>query len=309
MSNAARYIGRFAPSPTGPLHFGSLLAAAASYLQACSESGRWLLRIEDIDPPRAQEGAADAIIRGLEAYGFQWHGTVLYQSSNKHLHQNAVQLLQERGLAYRCSCSRRDLRNAESGPLGVIYPGTCRGGSSARQFAIRVLTHDVPVCFTDRLQGRHCQRLQSESGDFVVLRRDGMIAYHLAVVVDDAEQGITEVVRGIDLLDSTPRHIHLQQLLGLPTPAYLHIPVAENRLGQKLSKLTGAPALPVDEPRPVLVAALRALQLPVFSGLADGSLAEIWRWAAEHWQPEKLAGQRHVPAYSDPLVEPSNGLR
>lgn len=299
---AAAYTGRFAPSPTGPLHFGSLVAAVASYLQARSRKGRWLLRIEDIDPPREQAGATERILRALERYGFEWDGDVLYQSASRQRHLGAIDELRDRGLAYACGCSRRDLADAAQGPLGTIYPGTCRSGCDADEVAIRVLTDDDPISFADGLQGRQSMRLASESGDFIILRRDGLVAYHLAVTVDDADQGVTEIVRGIDLIDSTPRHIHLQRLLGLPTPRYLHIPVVENGLGQKLSKLTGAAEIPLDEPRPVLLRALEALGQPVPASLAGCSLAELWRHAVAHWDPRVLAGKQRILLGDDPMA-------
>lgn len=309
MSAPARYVGRFAPSPTGPLHFGSLLAAAASYLQARAAGGSWLLRIEDIDPPRAQQGADHLILTALERYGFQWDGEVIYQSRDEARHRAAVTDLLDRGLAYRCGCSRRDLATARQGPLGTVYPGTCRDGSDADEFAIRVRTHDRPIAFDDLLQGTVTQRLESESGDFIILRRDGLVAYHLAVVVDDAAQGVTEIVRGVDLLDSTPRHIHLQQLLELPVPRYLHIPVIENSDGQKLSKLTGAAALPLDDPRPVLLHALRLLSQPAPQALRDAPLADIWAHAVAHWEPQCLAGLRSLGTLTDaPMAEGRNQL-
>lgn len=303
MADSATYVGRFAPSPTGPLHFGSLLAAAASYLQARRAGGCWLLRVEDIDPPRAQPGATEAILAALEAYGFEWDGDVDYQSARRDRHLDVIESLQSGGLAYPCGCSRRDLEDAPVGPLGPVYPGTCRGGTTAREFALRLLTDDRDITFTDGLQGRRHHQLQSESGDFVILRRDGLVAYHLAVTVDDADQGVTEVVRGIDLLDSTPRHVYLQQVLELPTPRYLHIPVANNAEGQKLSKLTGAAALPVDDPKPTLVAALAALALPVPDDLVACSLADIWRFGREHWEPGRLAGRTAIAAGTGTLAD------
>ncbi|MGB5352524.1 MAG: tRNA glutamyl-Q(34) synthetase GluQRS [Woeseia sp.] len=308
MNSQAVYVGRFAPSPTGPLHFGSLLAAAASFLQARSNAGSWLLRIEDIDPPRAQAGATEAILQALEAYGLEWDGDVVYQSASRDRHLDAVDTLLARDLAYRCGCSRKDLADAAVGPLGTIYPGTCRNGSTADEAAIRVLTDNSSVKFVDVLQGRQEQRLQAESGDFVILRRDGLIAYNLAVVVDDAEEGITEVVRGIDLLDSTPRHIYLQRLLDLPTPRYLHIPVAENEQGQKLSKLTGAAGLPLAEPRPLIIKALQALGQAASDDLAACSTAEIWRWAIANWNPRAIAGQRSLTYPDAALAASENGL-
>lgn len=295
MTDRTTYTGRFAPSPTGPLHFGSLLAAMASYLEARSRGGRWLLRIEDIDPPREQPGASAAILRALEVYGFQWDSAVAYQSRNDSTHRRIIARLQESGLAYPCSCSRRDLAGAKAGPLGVVYPGTCRSGATGDDTAIRVKTDDAPVRFRDKLQGFQSQRLESESGDFVILRRDGLIAYHLAVVVDDFAQGVTHIVRGVDLMDSTPRQIYLQRVLGYKTPEYAHIPVAVNASGQKLSKLTGAKALPLDTVGPTLVSALRALEQNPPPDLADAAVESIWRWARDHWNVEALAGMGEIP--------------
>jgi len=288
------YVGRFAPSPTGPLHFGSLLAAVASYLQARTNQGRWLLRIEDIDPPREQPGADKLIISTLEAYGFAWDGDVYYQSRRREAHEALVQQLLDRGLAYPCSCSRRDLADGPEGTLGVIYPGTCRGGARAGDVAIRLRTGDEPVEFVDGLQGRQSMRLESEAGDFIIRRRDGLIAYHLAVVADDHDQGITEIVRGIDLLDSTPRQIHLQRQLGFETPGYLHIPVATNAAGQKLSKLTGAPAIDPVAVRGPLVRALEVLGQQPASDLESCNLDSIWDWAISHWRPSALTGQAQL---------------
>lgn len=303
--DATKYIGRFAPSPTGPLHFGSLLAAVASYLQARAMGGEWLLRIEDIDPPRAQPGADKTILRALEAYGFEWDGPVRYQSGNMERHREIVAGLLAQGHAYRCGCSRLDLAAARRGALGVIYPGTCRAGCDAPEAAIRVRTGDTPVVFDDLLQGRQSQCLESESGDFVVLRRDGLIAYQLAVVADDFDDNVSQVVRGIDLLDSTPRQIHLQRLLGYPPPEYAHIPVVLNAAGQKLSKATGARGIPVKDPRPTLIAALNALGQPVASDLASCDLESIWAWAGDRWTMDALAHRRHIP---DSLAAAENGL-
>ena len=288
------YVGRFAPTPSGPLHFGSLLAAAASYLDARKARGRWLLRIEDIDPPREMPGADKLIIDTLERYGFEWDGDVIYQSQSAAEHLAAAATLRERALAYPCSCSRKDLSAAARSVLGVIYPGTCRNGCKPGETALRVLTDDRPIVFEDRLQGRQSHRLNTESGDFIVLRRDGLVAYHLAVVVDDAAQGITDIVRGIDLLPSTPRHIHLQSLLNLPSPRYAHIPVAENEDGSKLSKLTGAQAVPNDDAVRVLLLALEALGQAPPEALKRDTLAAIWAWAVDHWAPEKLTGRTRI---------------
>jgi glutamyl-Q tRNA(Asp) synthetase len=284
------YVGRFAPSPTGPLHFGSLVTAVASYLQARSNNGRWLLRIEDIDPPREQVGAIEQIIAALEIYGFAWNGEIIFQSQTLPQHEQAISTLIANGQAYPCRCSRRDLADAPRGPLGIIYPGTCRNGCAEGKSAIRVRTDDTEIAFEDALQGRVSQRLESESGDFVIRRRDGLIAYHLAVVVDDEVQGVTEIVRGIDLQDSTPRQIWLQRLLGYRTPNYLHIPVITHADGDKLSKLTGAPGIPLKNVEKTLVAALVALQQQPPDTLAKMPLQDIWNWAIQNWQVEKLSG-------------------
>ncbi len=288
------YVGRFAPSPTGPLHFGSLVAAVASYLQARAHHGLWLLRIEDIDPPREQAGATDLIIAALEAYGFEWDGPIIYQSRNHAEHTAALASLLSRNLAYPCGCSRKDLADAPRGALGTIYPGTCRSGCDAPETAIRLHTDDEPITFDDALQGPQMQRLESESGDFVIRRRDGLIAYQLAVVVDDALQGVTEVVRGIDIMDSTPRQIWLQQLLDYATPAYMHFPVVTHPDGDKLSKLTGAPGIPREDPRPLLLASLAALQQDPPVALQAATVNEIWQWAILNWAPNSLIGMKAI---------------
>lgn len=284
-SEPAPYVGRFAPSPTGPLHFGSLVAAIASYLQAKTHAGRWLLRIEDIDPPREQAGATRSILEALEHYGFEWDGEVIYQSQSHASHVTALEQLRRRGLAYPCGCSRRDLANEPRGPLGTIYPGTCRNGCDAPETAIRLRTDDSAITFEDALQGEQTQHLESESGDFVVRRRDGLIAYQLAVVVDDEIEQVTEVVRGIDIMDSTQRQVWLQRLLGYRTPRYMHIPVMTHANGDKLSKLTGAPEISLDDIASTLVVALRALRQDPPDDLARSLLPDIWSWAVENWRP------------------------
>jgi glutamyl-Q tRNA(Asp) synthetase len=247
-----RYRGRFAPSPTGPLHFGSLVAALASACDARHAGGQWLLRIEDVDLPRNRPGADDAILRSLERYGFAWDGPVLRQSARNDAYRDALAILQRNGDVYRCACTRRELESAALGPGGErVYPGTCREGIPAAlagraQRAQRLaLAHDprAQIEFRDRLQGVQRQDLVAEVGDFVLQRADGLFAYQLAVVVDDDAQEITHVVRGADLLASTARQIYLQQRLGVPTPSYLHVPVAINARGEKLSKQTLAPAI------------------------------------------------------------------
>lgn len=301
------YVGRFAPSPTGPLHFGSLIAAVASFLEARKHDGRWLVRVEDIDPPRAQAGATDLILRALEAYGFEWDGPITYQSQSRAQHDDALEQLLNTNSAYRCGCSRRDLDDEPVGSLGSIYPGTCRNGSSAANTALRVRTTDEKLEFCDFLQGRQVHHLESESGDFIVLRKDGLVAYQLAVVVDDYLQGITDIVRGIDLMGSTPRQIWLQGLLGYPTPSYAHIPVAVNDKDQKLSKSHGAAAISSTEIGQTLHSALKTLQQRPPEGLRDGSVGEIWSWARESWDMATLKGETQILA-EQKLYQATNSL-
>lgn len=258
----ATYVGRFAPSPTGPLHFGSLVAALASYLEARAAGGKWLLRMEDLDPPRVQPGAADQIQRALERLGLEWDGPVLWQSRRTERYGAVIADLSRRGFAYPCSCTRKELEDSALAIDGSrIYPGTCRQGVAAGKSprSVRLRTHATPIGFEDRVQGGVEQRVEKESGDFVLLRADGLYAYQLAVVLDDFDQGVTEVVRGADLLDSTARQIHLQRILGAPTPRYAHVPVAVNAAGEKLSKQTGAAPLELSDPKRVLARARRFL--------------------------------------------------
>ena len=294
-----QYRGRYAPSPTGPLHFGSLVAAVGSYLEAKSRGGLWLLRMEDLDPPREQPGAADAILRTLDACGMGWDGKPLYQSRRKEAYRAALARLEAQGLVYACGCSRREIADSGLGPDGaLIYPGTCRNGLAPGKTprAIRVRVDHEPIEFEDALQGPIRQDLAAEVGDFVLLRADGLHAYQLAVVVDDAEQGITDVVRGADLLDSTPRQIYLQRLLGLRIPRYLHLPAAVNTAGEKLSKQTRA--APVDErdPVPALAQAMEFLGQAPPAQLCRAPLAEFWRWALAHWDAQRIPRRRSLPA-------------
>jgi len=288
------YRGRFAPSPTGPLHFGSLVAAVASYLQAHSKGGQWLLRIEDLDPPRELPGMAEDIVHTLLQHGFKPSEPVLRQSERLKLYEAVVDELLERGIAYPCSCTRREIRaHASPGRMGPIYPGTCRQRTthSRKARAVRVRTDSSRIKFSDALQGSNTCRLEPEAGDYLIRRGDGLIAYHLAVVVDDHAQGITEVVRGTDLLDSTPAQIHLQQILGLDTPAYMHFPVAVNHRGVKLSKQTGALPIASQNPAANLLSCLRFLRQDPPEGLESQPLQTIWDWAIGQWRPARLAGQ------------------
>jgi len=293
------YRGRFAPSPTGPLHFGSLVAAVGSYLEAKTRGGLWFLRMEDLDPPRERPGAAGAILRALEACGMTWDGEIMYQSRRSAAYAAAFARLQAQGLVYPCACTRREIADSSLNRDGaLIYPGTCRNGIAPGKTprAWRVRVDNTPIDFEDALQGTARQDLASEVGDFVLLRADGLYAYQLAVVVDDAEQGITDVVRGADLLDSTPRQIYLQRLLGLGTPRYLHLPAAVNAAGEKLSKQTRA--APVDErdPVPVLVQVMDFLGQVPPAELRRAPLAEFWRWALAHWDAKRIPRRRSLPA-------------
>jgi glutamyl-Q tRNA(Asp) synthetase len=271
-------VGRFAPSPTGPLHFGSLVAAVASWLDARRHGGRWLLRMEDLDPPREVPGAADAILRSLEAFGLHWDGPVLYQSTRHEAYREALAKLRASGMTYDCGCTRREVgKRGRPGLDGPVYPGTCRNGlpPGKRPRAVRVRTGPGVIGFADRMQGSIRQDLAREVGDFIICRADGLYAYQLAVVVDDAHQGITHVVRGADLLDSTPRQILLQRLLGLSTPAYLHHPLVLTPGGEKLSKQTHAPPVDDSDPVPALLRALRFLGETVPEHGEDGSVEEV----------------------------------
>jgi glutamyl-Q tRNA(Asp) synthetase len=294
-----QYRGRFAPSPTGPLHFGSLVAAVGSYLEAKSRGGEWLVRMEDLDPPREQPGAADAILRTLEACGMGWDGKLMYQSQRTEFYRAALARLETQGLVYPCACTRREIADSALGLDGaLIYPGTCRNGVAPGKTprATRVRVDHERIEFDDALQGKLSQDLAAEVGDFVLLRADGLHAYQLAVVVDDAEQRITDVVRGADLLDSTPRQIYLQRLLNLRTPHYLHLPAAVNAAGEKLSKQTRA--APVDEcdPVPALAQVMDYLGQAPPAQLRRTPLAEFWRWALVHWDPARIPRRRSLPA-------------
>jgi glutamyl-Q tRNA(Asp) synthetase len=293
----APYRGRFAPSPTGPLHFGSLIAAVASYCDARSQGGEWLVRIEDLDEPRSSRSAAETILKQLDTYGFRSDGPIVWQSERDVLYQAALERLVAAHLAFPCACSRRDLETAATGIGGEpIYPGTCRAGLAPGRAARswRAAVSDEAIGFRDRVRGWCEQRLAGDVGAFVLKRADGMFAYQLAVVVDDAAQGITHVVRGSDLLASTPRQIWLQRQLGLPTPEYLHHAVAIDAHGEKLSKQTSAPPLP-REPLPALLRAWEFLDQPPPHS-PPGSAAEFWRWAHSAWNPRLLPPVAMLPA-------------
>ena len=304
----ASYVGRFAPSPTGPLHVGSLVAAVASWLDARAVGGRWLVRMEDLDVPRCEPGAADTILSQLEAYGLHWDGAVLLQSQRDDAYAEALAALQSIGAVYPCACTRSQLADASRNHEGeIIYPGTCRNGLPAGTVARawRVRVPDVSTYFHDRIHGDLQQNLAHEVGDFIVKRADGLYAYQLAVVVDDAFQGITHVVRGADLLWNTPRQIYLQSLLGLPTPVYAHVPLITNAAGQKLSKQTLAPALPETGCGAVLTRALATLGHPPPDELAGAEPSEQLAWASAHWHIENVPTEA---AIANPVSTPENCL-
>ncbi len=274
------YTGRFAPSPTGDLHFGSLVAAVGSFLQARAHGGRWLVRIEDLDPPREVPGSAERILEDLERFQLSPDETVVWQGTRRAAHEAALDQLAAAGLLFPCACTRAEL------PPGP-YPGTCREGlpPGRKGRALRVRVPGDPIRFVDGVQGPVSESLAECCGDFVVRRADGLVAYQLAVVVDDAWQGVTEIVRGADLLDSTPRQVFLQRALGLPTPSYLHLPLARDPEGRKLSKSLGADPVRSMPPLDALGAAL------AFLGHAPpphGDLEARWAWAREHWDAGRV---------------------
>jgi glutamyl-Q tRNA(Asp) synthetase len=293
--------GRFAPSPTGPLHLGSLVAAVGSYLQASTQNGQWLLRIEDLDPPREQPGATEQIIKTLDQYGFEWDEAISYQSQRYEYYQNALEQLIRDDHCFACACSRKTVQT-QAEIMGVaphIYPGICRERSAINPSndAIRVRAHNQQIHFDDLLQGRQTIDLATEVGDFVIRRADGLYAYQLAVAVDDAAQGVTEVVRGSDLLSSTPHQYYLQQLLGYPHPQYLHLPLLINRQGEKLSKQTFAEAIEVKDAARNLVLVLQFLGQNPDIALARATPKDIWSWAMENWKIEA------IPPHSRSMIE------
>lgn len=294
------YRGRFAPSPTGELHFGSLVAAMGSYLDARSHSGEWYVRMEDLDRTREVKGAAKSILLTLEKLGFHWDGEVIYQSQRSAAYAEVVQSLIQARLAYPCGCSRKSIeKQAKYGAEGAIYPGNCRDGVAEGKThrTIRVYTTDEAITIEDSVQGRISQRLNREIGDFVIRRADGFHAYQLAVVIDDAWQGITDIIRGADLLSSTPRQYYLQQLLSLPHPAYAHLPLAVDDHGRKLSKqFRDAPVDP-KHPMDALLRALDFLNQPL-PPAPPQTIEAFWQWALSHWSLSYVPGRPQIPATS-----------
>ena len=294
-------VGRFAPSPTGPLHFGSLLTAVGSYCLARQAGGRWLLRIEDLDTPRVVPGAADTILHTLDALALHWDGEVLYQSRRTSRYAEALAILERKGLIYGCACSRKEILASapHPGEEGPIYPGLCRAGlpPGRRPRAWRLQVPARFVAVTDGVRGRQSQHLAEEVGDFVVRRADGLFAYQLAVVVDDADSGVTQVVRGQDLLTSTPRQIYLQECLGFPHPEYIHLPLALAADGKKICKRHGAVAIEPEKGGPLIAATLRFLGQTLPAELERAPAAEVLCWGVVHFDLSL------VPIRSRPLPE------
>ena len=291
-NSAEKYIGRFAPSPTGPVHLGTLIAAVGSYLQAKSNDGEWLIRMEDVDITRKVEGSDRDILHTLEAFGFEWQGDVLYQSQQTAHYQHALEQLIEQSLVFPCICSRKQLAATGSD----IYPGTCRTRKlpEESEHALRLIARDITIEFDDTIMGKQSQDISRECGDFVIRRRDGLFAYQLAVVVDDHLQNITEIVRGADLLDSTARQIYLQRLLGYSTPGYCHLPLAVDTNGNKISKSEGGAKVEIKHRQRLICDVLDFLGQKPPSDLADSHIHDIWRWAINHWDIRLVADREKI---------------
>jgi len=285
-------IGRFAPTPSGPLHFGSLVTALASYCHARSQQGQWLIRIEDVDTPRVVEGSVDQILTNLEYFGFEWDGEILYQSHQFDRYQAGLEQLLDQGLAFACECSRRTLREAKakSGPLGMIYPGTCRNKQlGLAGHSVRINTESSGTLgYRDQLYGEVAINIPEKSGDFVIRRADGIYAYHLAVVLDDELQDMNQIVRGADLLEATCLHLFLYQLFGFTAPEYLHVPLVRNIHGDKLSKQTGATAVEKNKASALLISALQVLGQPTEAGMQQAKPSEIVSYAVQSWDYERI---------------------
>lgn len=288
MTLHSSYIGRFAPSPTGPLHLGSLFSALASFLEARSQQGLWLLRIDDLDTPRNVQGATDAILRILDAFGLHWDKQIVYQSQHLAAYAEAVAKLSAMNLLYRCTCSRKSL--IDSNHTEAIYPNYCRNKSipASKDFALRIKTEPSNITFFDQLQGQITENMALQHGDFIIQRKDHIIAYQLAVVVDDHLQGINHVLRGADLLDSCAKQCYLQHCLNLPTPDYLHVPVITGKHGSKLSKQDFAPAVTQHNSHQTLFTLLHLLQQDPPADLHQASAPELLQWAISHWDKRKL---------------------
>ncbi len=287
-----QYIGRFAPSPTGPLHLGSLYAALASFLHARSNQGQWLLRIDDLDSYRNVIGAADSITQTLQIYGLIWDGAVHYQSADLESYQTVIQHLTTQDLVYPCNCTRKALAALNS----RIYSGNCRIHKPNVELphALRIKTKNRAIQFEDQLQGQQIDNMATQQGDFIVKRKDKIIAYQLAVVIDDAIQNISHVVRGYDLLDSTFKQIFLQQTLGYSTPEYCHVPIITDKNGDKLSKQTFAQAVSSENPHQTLFLLLDLLKQNPPNELKNASVSNLLSWGIEHWNPHQLKNIRTI---------------
>jgi glutamyl-Q tRNA(Asp) synthetase len=288
------YKGRFAPSPTGAVHFGTLVAAVGSYLQAIKNNGEWIVRMEDVDITRKVKGSDAEILNTLESFGFEWHGEIIYQSKQTKYYEDALQQLISQLLVFPCLCTRRLLTKTDSD----IYPGTCRNRKLAEknEHALRLFAKNIRTDFTDTVMGKQSQNMAQQCGDFIIKRRDGLFAYQLAVVVDDARQGITEIVRGADLLDSTSRQIYLQQLLGYATPAYCHLPLAIDAAGNKISKSEGAAKVDIKNREKLLCSVLAFLGQEPPADLSDCDINDIWKWAIDSWNINTVSLNKRRPA-------------
>jgi len=289
---ATIYRGRFAPSPTGPVHFGTLLAAVGSYLQAKKNSGEWIIRMEDVDITRKVAGSDMEILHTLEDFGFEWQKEVLYQSKQNEYYQHALEQLIKQSLVFPCVCSRKQLAKTGSD----IYPGTCRARKlpEKNEHALRLFARDIAIEFDDVVMGKQSQNMAQQCGDFVIKRRDGLFAYQLAVVVDDHLQNITEVVRGSDLLDSTPRQIYLQQLLNYPTPGYCHLPLAVDSNGNKISKSEGAAKVEIKNREKLICEVLKFLGQNPPPDLSDSNISDIWKWAVNNWNINQVTDSKEI---------------
>jgi glutamyl-Q tRNA(Asp) synthetase len=290
-------IGRFAPSPTGPLHLGSIYTALAGFLQARSQQGLWLLRIDDLDSPRNVKGSADSILKTLEAFGLYWDGDVYYQSRHIDIYNDVISDLQTNKLIYPCTCSRKTLTAGDRGQSqSDVYPGICRERQTLPDvpYALRIKTDKRIITFQDKLQGPVSHNLAEQDGDFIVKRKDRIIAYQFAVVIDDDLQHVNQIVRGFDLLDETPKQIYLQQLLGFHTPGYMHVPVIVDEQGYKLSKQTQAMAVGLTSPHRVIFELLVLLKQNPPIELQQAPVSELLSWAVEHWNPDVLKNAHAV---------------
>lgn len=291
-AGSTNYIGRFAPSPTGPLHFGSLFAAIASYVDAKTNAGKWLLRMEDLDPPREPQGAAEHILQQLCDFGLQWDGDVLFQSTRLEQYDSAIEALTEKKLCFYCDCTRPQVK-----AMGSVYNGHCRNRALAadNDVALRVKTEATEIGFQDCVCGYYSQNIRKDVGDFIIRRKDGLHAYQLAVVVDDEFQNITHVIRGVDLLDSTPRQIYLQQTLGYSTPTYCHMPILVNEQGQKLSKQHFAAPIKKENASELTFRSLSLLGQDPPATLRAESVNRQLEWAIEHWRIQAVPKLANIP--------------